>query len=769
MKAELLSPSGSWECVEAAVCNGADAVYLGGKLFNARAYASNFSLEELEKVCDYCHSYQTKVYVTVNTLYKDSEFEELLPFIGELHDMGVDGLIMQDIGAISLVRELWPDMPVHASTQLTANSLEDVKEMEQMGLSTVVLSRELNLEEINEITHNTTMKVEAFIHGALCVSYSGQCLISSVLGKRSGNRGKCAQNCRLNYELIKNGQPVAEGHLLSTKDICTLDILPQLLDSGVASLKIEGRMKSTEYVAGVTSIYRKYIDMYYENREGYHVDEEDRELLKQLFNRGGFSQGYFKTHSGLDMMCPVHPRNWGVEIGTVTRYKNGQVTIKLDKPLDNGDGIEIWTEDEEGVGCYINKPCHLGLNTLALKGNIQVGAKVYQTNDKKLNDRLAASIGRPSGKRKVSGFVSLKTDEPAQLTLTCGSQRVTVEGDMVQHAEKHPLSEEFVREQLSRMGETVFELDKLKIVCDSDSYVNRSVLNDLKNRACQQLQAQIIASYKRTPASFTLPEIRIEEAEEQTVAVSVSTAEQFEAVLQQPEVRTIYVPAADRFDDHIDEMIRQAHSCNKELIMKLPRIWRHYVYENIDLTKYDRADGWLISCLGHLHSVKGFNKKLYLEHTGNVINRYSYDFWKRRGVQRIAMSIEASREEMISDSDVEVLAYGQLPLMVTHQCPIGNFAGYKKNHQYCREVNNTDRYELKQGPNRFILKPDCTNCICTILSAQPLHEFSAARAAGCGTIRFHLEKETATDVNRLFEEYRHEGGKDNGYYDKGIE
>ena len=228
--------------------------------------------------------------------------------------MGVDGLIMQDLGAISLVRKYWPAFPVHASTQLTANSLDDVKAFEAMGLTTAVLSRELNLKEISHIAANTDMRIETFIHGALCVSYSGQCLMSSVLGNRSGNRGKCAQNCRLCYELLSGGQILAQGHLLSTKDICTLPLLPELLKAGVASLKIEGRMKSPEYVAGVTGIYRKYLDLFYSGKR-YETDPEDIRILQQLFNRGAFSRGYLQTHSGMEMMCPTHPKHWGVYAG----------------------------------------------------------------------------------------------------------------------------------------------------------------------------------------------------------------------------------------------------------------------------------------------------------------------------------------------------------------------------------------------------------------------------------------------------------------------
>ena len=763
-RVELLAPSGNWDCVRAAVSNGADAVYLGGKLFNARAYASNFSIEDLNDVCDYCHSHEAKVYVTVNTLYKDSEFAELIPFVGELHDMGVDGLIMQDLGAIDVVRRLWPDLPVHASTQLTANSLADVKQMEKMGLSTVVLSRELNLDEIREITANTKMRVETFIHGALCVSYSGQCLMSSVLGKRSGNRGKCAQNCRLNYKLESEGKTITEGHLLSTKDICTLDLLPEIIESGVSSMKIEGRMKSPEYVAGVTAIYRKYLDMYYEDPAHYQVDEADREILKQLFNRGGFSKGYFNTHSGMDMMCPVHPRNWGVHVGTVTRYADGKVTFKCDRPLNNGDGIEIWTENEEGVGCYINKPCHPGLNTISLKGEIKAGMEVYQTYNKELADRLSATIGKGGRKIHVSGFMKLRTGEPVQLTLSAGKLRASAEGAITEKALNQPLNEEFVRDQIARMGNTVFELDNLKVVMDKDCYINRKELNAVRNAACEKLHEVIISSYKREHIDVQLENPTVLPFEKQMISVSVETDEQLEAVMDMDDVDTIYLPASRLFENDGDRLISRVHEGGRKLVIKLPRVWRRYVYENYDWAMLEKADGFLISCLGHLESVHDRHKDIYLDFTDNVLNSFSYDFWKRAGVNRIAMSVEASTEEMIESQDSEVLAYGRIPLMVTHQCPIGNFAGFKKNHQYCAKAHHQQQYMLVQGNREFPLSTDCHDCVCTIYSPKPLNETATVRNLKTGHIRYNFTLESPAEIKRIL-------GMDlsDGYYRKGIE
>ena len=759
---ELLAPSGNFECVKAAVCNGADAIYLGGKLFNARAYANNFDKEELEKVCDYCHSYGVKVYVTVNTLYKNEEFEELMPFIDELYVMGVDALIMQDLGAISLVRKNWPDFPVHASTQLTANSIKDVNEFEEIGLSTVVLSRELNLGEIRDIVSNTSMNVEVFIHGALCVSYSGQCFMSGVLGKRSGNRGKCAQNCRLNYQLKKDGETLADGHLLSPKDICTLDVLPQLLDSGVASLKIEGRMKSAEYVAGVTAIYRKYIDMYYEDKENYKVDKMDRLILQQLFNRGGFSEGYFRTHSGNIMMCPVHPKNWGVYLGTVKDYKNGIATIDINKDLNNGDGIEIWTDDEEGVGCYINKPCHIGINKLKIKGDIKVGTKVYQTYDKELFDELSATLNKERFKVSVAGKIDLHVGENSRLDITNGDITVSVENDVVQQALSQPLSDELIYEQISKMGNTSFELVQLEIYKDDSCYVNKKILNALRNEACERLLEKIVSSKKRRSQKYEFDQPTYPQASIQEVSVTVRNLEQFETVVESEKVSLINFEYHEGMEKEISSLVKRAHQSNKQLNLKLPRIWRKYIYDKIDLAKFKEVEGFLISCLGHLNSVKDLGKKLYLDYTGNVLNDHSFNFWIEKGLDIVSMSLESSANEMVENDHSEILGYGQLPLMVTHQCPIGNYVGHKTKDMYCDRYNHGESYKLVSNTNEFDLVTDCGNCLCTIYG-KAIDETAATKKFSSRFIRYDFVNETGQEVNKILN-----SNNSNGYFEKGL-
>ena len=305
---ELLAPAGSLESLKAAVQAGADAVYMGGTRFGARAYAENPGGEALLEAIDYAHLYGVKLYLTVNTLLKDAELEqELYEYLRPCYERGVDAVLVQDMGVLAAIREWFPDLPVHASTQMNLCGSGSVRLLEEAGVSRAVLARELSLAEIARIHQETGMELETFVHGALCYCYSGQCLFSSILGGRSGNRGRCAQPCRLSYEALDHGNPVSGKTgkpLLSPKDICTLDLIPRIAEAGVYSLKIEGRMKRPEYAAGVVRIYRKYIDCYLKDgKEKYRVDEADRRELLRLFNRDGFSGGYYEQHNGKNMMA----------------------------------------------------------------------------------------------------------------------------------------------------------------------------------------------------------------------------------------------------------------------------------------------------------------------------------------------------------------------------------------------------------------------------------------------------------------------------------
>ncbi len=295
-KVELLMPVGDFDCLKAAVQNGADAVYLGVSEFNARYSAKNFNIDDLEKIINYAHLRDVKVHLTLNILIKNNEYDEVLSIAKTAYEAGIDAIIVQDLGlAISLI-QTFPDMPIHASTQMTCHNLDGAKYLEKLGFKRIVLARELSLAEIEYIKSNISIEVEVFAHGALCISYSGQCLYSSLIGGRSGNRGKCAQGCRLPYELLENENILDKGYLLSPKDLCSLDVLPDLVNTNIDSLKIEGRMKSPEYVATVARIYRTYLDKI-TRHENYTIEEQDKKDLLQVFNRGNFSTRTFGKQS----------------------------------------------------------------------------------------------------------------------------------------------------------------------------------------------------------------------------------------------------------------------------------------------------------------------------------------------------------------------------------------------------------------------------------------------------------------------------------------
>ncbi len=342
---ELLSPVGDFECLKATVQNGADSVYFGADTFSARAFAHNFNLKDLEKAIQYAKIRGVKTNLTLNTLIKDDEFEAALDLAKTAYEYGIDAIIVQDLGFALKLMQLFPDLPIHGSTQMTVHNLNGVLELEKLGFKRVVLAREFSMDEINYICKNTNIEIECFAHGALCISYSGQCLFSSMLGGRSGNRGKCAQPCRLPYELLEDDKKIDSGYLLSTRDLCALDYIPSFLEAGVKCLKIEGRMKSPEYVATATRIYKKYINLAL-SKEPYIVDPVDRKALLQVFNRGMSSCGHLEKTPNKNLVFKEKPNNMGLFLGIVQKYNKtkGLITLKLEEKIEIGDTISLQNE-----------------------------------------------------------------------------------------------------------------------------------------------------------------------------------------------------------------------------------------------------------------------------------------------------------------------------------------------------------------------------------------------------------------------------------------
>lgn len=769
IKPELLSPCGTMESLKAAIINGADAVYLGGKDFSARKYAGNFSVEEIEEACDYCHVRGAKVYVTVNTLYKDNELKKFIDFVKQLYMIGVDALIVQDAGAANIIKRSFPDMKINASTQLTANTAEDVNFLHKNGFDKVILSRELSIEEIKNIREKTTVDIECFVHGALCVSYSGQCIMSSILGGRSGNRGCCAQTCRLPYSLYKDIDKVSEGYLMSPKDVETLEILPQLIEAGINSFKIEGRMKNPEYVAGVTSIYRKYIDLYFEDPENYKVDKNDLKILLQLFNRGGFTNGYFITPSGSEMMSVERPKAWGLKTGIVDVYdpKYGRVSIRTREPLVPGDGIEIWTKDEPHVGCGISKPSRAGeVISVMVKGDIAKNDVVYKTYDKALMDTMKKSYEKDTRKTDICAKLSVKEGVPVNLKLWLEKgTSISVEGPVPVTAEKRPVTEEILVKQISKMGSTPFELKKLDVILDDGLYIDIKALNELRRNACDKLAEKIMSKTKHAEPDFVaFPETSVSGVKmNKKLTVKVKNKGQFNAVASCDSVDTIYFEFCDELEDNLDYIINKAHDNGIKLFAAFPRIYREKteeIYKDfVSKLSNSMIDGFLVTSVGQFDMVKEFGKETAIDYNMNVFNNEGVEFYKHRGADRITMSVELNVKELntAADDDCETVVYGYLPLMTTVQCPIGNYAGGKTAGIYCKERFSESRYVIKDRKDvAFPLLPDCTQCVCQVLNSKPLFTlkfYDEVLETPAGYVRLDFTRETPGETAEIVRAY----------------
>lgn len=518
VKPELLAPAGGMEALIAAVENGADAVYLGARAFSARGYASNFSEEELEKAIDYAHLRGVKIYVTVNTLLKEEEMESALILLSRLRELGVDAIIIQDLGLISLSRKYLPDLPLHASTQMTLHNSEGVRFVKDLGIERVVPSREVSLEDIRKIKERNAVEIEVFIHGALCISYSGQCLLSSLIGGRSGNRGYCAQPCRKKYRLYCDGKQIktSGSYLLSPKDLNTTSGLGAIIEAGIESFKIEGRMKRPEYVAGVVRIYRHLIDRYIKDPSGYSVSEEEQETLTQLFNRG-FTSGYFFENPRGKLMSRENPHNRGIPAGTVISYdrRKKSLRVKLSNSLRLGDGIMVENAETrpEDKGKIISS-MYTGRGQVYSAGKGEIveipfdsrapsGSTVYRTHDKKLMDSLKKESESGALRPKIPVFltVTVAPGKPARLEISdIDSNLVTVESEyFVEKAEKSPTSKAQIEKQLTKLGNTIFEAAGLNVNVEGNIFIPVGQLNDLRTKAVSQLENLRISKWKRKP------------------------------------------------------------------------------------------------------------------------------------------------------------------------------------------------------------------------------------------------------------------------------
>lgn len=800
-RVEILAPAGSMECLKAAIAAGADAVYTGGALFGARAYAHNLTEEELLEAIDYVHLHGRRLYLTVNTLIKDREMEkQMYDYLLPYYRQGLDAVIVQDIGLFRFIRKHFPDLPIHASTQMTLTGVDGAKFLEKEGAQRIVTSRELSMAEVKKIADETELEIESFVHGALCYCYSGQCLFSSFIGGRSGNRGQCAQPCRLLYRTPEAKRP---QYLLSLKDICTLELIPEMIESGIYSFKIEGRMKKPEYAAAVAFQYRKYTDLYLKYYEEcpaeedpaayamkkYRVREEDRQMLLDLYNRGGFHTGYYHTQNGREMISLNRPNHAGVPAVKVLAKKGRNVTAKALTDLYPQDIIELpMRKGREKADNYTCKDAvRKGMNVqipVFADTPFKMDEIWMRTRNSTLIDTLREEFVNGKIKERICGTFRLYPQEKATLTVKCRDAEITVAGEKAQEALSQPMSRERIEKQLRKTGNTEFEFSFLKAEIGEKVFLPMQSLNELRREALETLEKVICEKYRRSGEVKDPEEDKTELSMEEEVlsgwTASVRTAEQMEVILEEEAIGRIYAdctmfPRIWEKDSYV-EWITKVHAAGKEIYLVMPYIFRERTRKQYEAA-YNRIfgagwDGILIANYESFAFLKehGYTGRIMTDYNLYEFNQESRKFWKEKGVFEFTAPVELTERELqdLRVKDGEVIVYGYLPMMISAGCIQKTTRGcLKKSGQ----TTITDRYR-----NPFVVKNECDYCYNILYNYVPLYlgdRMEEVYQIGPGRIRLMFTTERQQEVRQILSAYFEgkelpEGTYTRGHWKRGI-
>lgn len=773
-KVELLSPVGDFDCLKAAVQNGANAVYLGAANFNARYSATNFSIEELEKAIDYAHLRNVKVFLTLNTLIKNEEFESALELANKAYELGIDSIIVQDLGLANFLIKNIPDLPIHASTQMTCHNLSGAKELEKAGFKRIVLSRELSLNEIHHITSNTSCEIEVFTHGALCISYSGQCLYSSLIGGRSGNRGKCAQGCRLPYALIENDEEIDKGYLLSPRDLCSLEILPELINTGITSLKIEGRMKTPEYVATVTRIYRKYIDKIY-NEEPYVIEEQDKKDLLQVFNRGGFSTGHLSNEPNKELIFKDKPNNMGIYIGNVYNYNSnkGHIKLTVQEEISIGDTITFEREDSKyTISELMEVESDKNIVTATpgsrvtigrMKGNIKPGDKIYKLTSKELLNRVKDNLSQENIKNPINAVLDVHLDEPIKLQIFDDDKNKVevVSEDKPEIAINVPITKERLEKQLNKLTDTPFYFKNIKINLDNNLFIPHiSSINELRRNAIDEYTKLLNDKYKRNlidNLTFEYNENSINnEAEiDHKICLLLNILNTDYDYSKLENIDKLYIPLKYFHLKGYTNVI-QLLTNKFNTYIYLPNIlkpnFKNIFKETIDKSlKQYTLKGFVISNIGYLDMLEEYRKEY--EFIGNYnLNVFNNESINNLNVNTITISPELNKEEINSigaNSSVptEFIVYGNLPLMTSSYCLLGKANKcYPDCSQKCKSDN---KYYLKDRMNfLFRILPDNIQTVTTIYNSK-ISSIDTNEINNVTNFRIDILDESIEEINEI--------------------
>ena len=765
---ELLAPVGSFDALKAAVQNGANAVYLGGKDFSARASANNFDREELIEAVKYAHIRDVRVFVTTNTLIKQDEIEDFVEYAKFLYDIDVDALIMQDIGVAMLIHELLPDFELHASTQMVAHSLEDVQYLESIGFKRVVLARELTVDEIKYICDNTNVDIEIFVHGALCVCYSGGCLMSSMIGNRSGNRGRCAQPCRQKYTMIdiSTGEEIHSNgeYLLSTKDLNTIEDVDKIIETGVLSLKIEGRMKKPEYVATVINSYRNAIDEYQATKK-VNISTETMEDLYTIFNRK-FTKGLILGEVGEDVMNSNVPNNQGLYVGKVVDYnkKAKRLKIKLEGTLKKGDGINLGggTIGRIIKGKEIAQIGYKG-ETIELDfiGEARKNQPVFKTSDTNLIDKAQKTYTQDKefAKSLIDAEITIKLGEYPELKLIDkNNNSATVKGDkLVEKALKVALGEEKIETQIKKLGNTPYELDDLKINLDEGVSMPISLINQMRREAIELLDEARIPvkgrAYKDSKIKYSPKKYAKDTNSNSKIRVKINNIEALKSIINLDIDMIYYEDVAT-----LEQAMAMATANNKKLIYSAPRIVRNKEYKRLEKSNEYCKENVQISALGQVKYYKenSENVSFDVDYYLNPFNSETINHYKKEGATTVCISQELNIHEIkettkYTDMEIETVAYGYIPMMLSEYCPMGVVARSCKKDKRCATCKES-KYVLRDFKGEeYRISQDlfCRSTIYNSIANCLINNLDELLDAGINVFRLDFTHESPELISKI--------------------
>lgn len=790
---ELLAPAGSREALVAAVENGANAIYLAGNAFGARAYASNFDREALREAIHFAHLRKVAIHVTVNTIVADEEMGPLRDYLRFLYEAGADAVLVQDLGVARVAHETVPDLPLHASTQMSVSSLEGVRALAELGFTRVVLARELSLKEIRHICAHAPVEIETFMHGALCVCYSGQCLMSSMIGGRSGNRGRCAQPCRLPYTLVdEKGQDVlgdkAGSYLLSPRDLSTIDVIPDLIEAGVSSLKIEGRMKRPEYVATVVRTYREAIDTYYAGK-GYAVTQEERDDLAQIFNRD-FTTAYLEGRPGKAMMSDRRPNNRGLLIGRVTAYDWDAriVTVKLSGRLGLGDQVDFWVKVggrvtatisalTDAKGRAVEEGQAGDTVSFAIPSAVRDHDRVFKVYDARLMERAKETYASGAPVRRIPVAIAVRAaiGEPLTVTL-CDAEGHRGEGrtDFIgESARKRPLSEEIIRKQVSRLGTSVYEMKSLHCDIAGEVMVPMSEINEARRKAVEALDAlrlkEIEACEHRPEPKFT-DRIARPTPKKAHFLVAVDTLGKAEAALAAGADGILF--GGESYEHRViapeeyERAWQMAREAGTRIDFNTPRIvhdgQQKHVERLLDAFAAFPPDAVHVHNIAMLALVRRLTDfAIHADYSLISYNKQTLAFLKDYGASGATLSPELTAKEIRqlakeSPLPLTCIVHGRLELMVSNYCVTGSFLG-GCGEGPCTQPCTRGHFALKDRKDALFPLAMDQFCHMHVLNSKVLSMMPHAmkfRAAGIETMQIEAKAMGEKEIAAIVKAYR---------------